>query len=184
MSSFLQKAPNDVLQHIAFSSATSTIFQPPTATIHLSQTCRSVYDAICLKRCPQLYSRIFSVCFDVSAPLRRLGAARLTASCLSGVLVQRCQALRRIRRQIFSIENLRQDLWTIYGMLLESDGLNEYQLLMAGLPDFIIAFLRQCLRDEHADHEVKSLAVRLCSMTISRRKCSQWLGDIIVIIYS
>jgi hypothetical protein len=169
MPSFLQKAPNDVLQHIAFICASSSIFQPPSATLRLSQTSRTVHEALSPRRCPQLYAKIFRTRFDISAPLRRLGASRLTASCLTIELVQRCRALRRVRCHEFSTPNLRQDLWTIYCMVLESDGINEHQLTMAGFPNFIVTFLQYCLRDVRADYEVKSLAVWLCCLTLSRR---------------
>lgn len=170
MPSFLQQAPDDVLQHIALLCASFSIFEPPSATLRLSQTSRTVHEALCPRRCPQLYAKIFRTRFDIAAPLRRLGAARLTASCLTDELVQRCRALRRIRRRETSSPFLRQDLWTIYGMVLESDWLNESQLVKAGFLDFIIDFIREHLGNKHLDLEIKSLAVRLCCLTLSRRK--------------
>lgn len=63
-------------------------------------------------------------------------------------------------------------------MISESDGLNEAQLIAAGLPDFIVAFVLENLcgdnvnvNDELLAHapEVRALSSWLLCLTLSRR---------------
>src|SRR5213075_2151840 len=85
-------------------------------------------------------SQIFDTKFDIAAPRRRFTA--LHTICLASELVKRFQVFQRVRRRELSEHHIVGDLWTIYLMLLESDGLNERQLVSAGA----FLFATECVR--------------------------------------
>lgn|ERR1700722_5802422 len=173
MVSYLQKVPNDVLTHIAFLSASSSIFYPPTDVFHLSLSSRDMYDTLSIQSCPHLYAKLYSICFDTAAIRRRFRSPHmLTSSALCSEFVQRCRVLRRVRRGDISSQDLAQDLLTVYMMILESDGLNEMQLAVSGFPQYIAMLVQARLPHLEATNaltnETDSLAVWLLWLTLSR----------------
>jgi hypothetical protein len=174
----LVNIPHDILQHIAFLGASSSVFELPNDLPQLLLTNSTIYQALSVHACPHLYANIFRTKFDLSANRRRFPAG-LTNSSLAAEFVHRCRVLRRIRRHEMSGPDLRQDLWTILLMILESDGLNETQLSVAGFSRFILAFIRSSLPEDRASNarallsETNSLALWLFYLTLSRRMSFQ-----------
>jgi hypothetical protein len=172
MVSYLQTVPNNVLTHIAFLSASSTPFDPPSDTLNLSLTSRDMFESLSVQHCPDLYAHLFTTRFDTAAPLRRFRTPyMLTSSSLCAEFVQRYRVMRRIHRRDISSQGLAQDLFTVLMMLLESDGLNKMQLAVVGFPRYIITLLRTRLRhDTPPIDDVDSLAVWILSLSLSRRE--------------
>lgn len=175
MTSLLEIVPPDILRHIAYLSAASLVFEPPGDILRLLLTSRTLYRSLAVPSCPQLYADIFCIKFDIAAATRRCRTPDLlTTSSLSAELVQRHQMLRRVSRlHISSPDVMVQDLFTAYMMILESDGLNEMQLAVAGFPEFIAKVvqtrLARCVLDENG---AGSFAVWSLWLTLSRR---EWL---------
>lgn len=177
MISYLEVVPNDVLRHIAFHCAFSSTFEPPHNFLNLLLTNRRIYNSLSISTCPEVYARLFCSKFDTTALLRRFPS--LTTSCFASELVQRCRALRRIRRCCISEPDIQADLWTLYLMILESDGLNEMQLLSAGVFQFLVLFIRNRFGNGVSRNPTlfqtsiaDSLALWLLWFTISRRESS------------
>ncbi|KDQ55950.1 hypothetical protein JAAARDRAFT_208208 [Jaapia argillacea MUCL 33604] len=136
MASSLERMPLDILVDIAFLCASSSPFLPPTAVLHLSLTSRTLWTMLSRQTCPQLYARIYRAKFDIAAPARRRISAFFTTTCLADELVERFRVLRRIhhREVTPTVEN---DLWKVYMMMLEDDGMNERQLIAAGILPYV-----------------------------------------------
>lgn len=138
---------------------------------------RTIHAALNVVASPDLYARFFRIYFDIATPLRKIRLSKLTDVDLAAELVRRFHVLRRIRLGDISDENLRVDLWTMYLMVLESDGRNETQLAWAGLSQYIFEFIRSRFRDEYQTFgcpmvtEVNSLALWLACLTVSSREC-------------
>jgi hypothetical protein len=140
MISYLEVVPNDILHHIAFHCAFSSALEPPHNLLQLLLTNRRIYNSLSISACPEVYARLFSAKFDETALLRRFPS--LTTTCFAREFTQRCAVLRRIRRGCISGPDVQGDLWTSYLMILESDGLNEMQLLSAGIFQYLVSLLR------------------------------------------
>ncbi|KAF7307872.1 hypothetical protein MKEN_01147700 [Mycena kentingensis (nom. inval.)] len=91
----LERAPADILQHIAFLSAP-----------------RTLYGALNGFANPHLYASIFRL---------QYGASTRTDSSLAAELRHRCAALGRCRRLDMSSTGLRQHLWTLLWLTLENE---------------------------------------------------------------
>ena len=136
MSSRLETIPRDILQHIAFLSTSSSIFDAPIEIQRLLLTSSYIYQSLHLHAAPHIFAQIFHTKFDTTALFRRYGSS-LTQSILAEELSNRCRLLQRARRMDFSSTNLMQDLWAALWLIVESDGLNELQLTNSNFPAFI-----------------------------------------------
>lgn len=179
MRSPLEAIPCDILQHIAILACSSSIFDPPVEILRLMLTGPAFYDAINIRSAPHIYARIFATKFDTAAPFRRYRST-ITDSALASELADRCRLLRRSKRGDVSIGNLFKDLSTALWMFLESDGLNERQLLNVGFPHFIVQVARSHLKTSpsrgafhgHKPTLTAKTIVWLMCLGFSRRKWS------------
>ncbi|KAH8118103.1 hypothetical protein DFH11DRAFT_1687126 [Phellopilus nigrolimitatus] len=122
-------------------------FGPPSAVTRLALTSRSIYHSLSLNNNSPLLSEIFRLKFDYAAIARRVGSQNLTTIHFAIELKKRCRSLQRIRAACVDDETLVEDLWTIFLMMLENDGLNERHLLgWANLPAFLYEFLHSAQR--------------------------------------
>lgn len=130
---------------------------------------------LCVQNCPQLYARLFRVHFNIDCITRRLRLP-LTDERLAAEFIQRFQAVRRIRLHQFSEDGLRIDLWTVYMMILESDGANERLLFTGGISEFIWELMKHRLGNEYTTHgwplatEINSLALWVACLTLSPKQ--------------
>ncbi|KAF4586280.1 hypothetical protein EYR38_010555 [Pleurotus pulmonarius] len=160
----LVSVPPEVLEHIAFLTATDEFLGPPSAIIPLLSTNKRLNSCLSIKSNTLLYSRIFAAKFDVSPPLRRLRCRQPSAAALTQELQRRCYYLKRMRARLDSTVNpfakdrsgdeiLQSLLWTAYLMMLENDGKNERQLRDYAQID---VWLREFWFDDHGASFAKS----------------------------
>ena len=175
MSSRFETLPRDILQTIAFLSASTSVFEPPIEILHLLLTHPLIYQSLCVPSAPDLYAHIFFTKFDTQAPIRRF-SGQLPDSAYAAELLARCRLLRRVHRLDFSSAGLKQDLWTALWIFLESDGLNENQLSQVKFPDFILGLARSELAQEPISHgrpdgisSLKPIIVWLLCLALRRR---------------
>ncbi|KAG2144000.1 hypothetical protein BD769DRAFT_1348035 [Suillus cothurnatus] len=167
----LESIPVDVLSQIAFFTVASAPFTGLGAVLQLLLCSRNLHDALSLKSCPQLYARVFRSRFDLVSHLRRSKLASPTTTNLALELQRRCAVLRRIRHRLVAEHSILPDLWTIYLMLLESDGMNESQLHSAGIAQYIRTLLKRypgqqgVLRDDTA----RALAISVACLVWSHK---------------
>ncbi|KIK98448.1 hypothetical protein PAXRUDRAFT_823872 [Paxillus rubicundulus Ve08.2h10] len=140
MSSFtsLRLVPQEVLEHIAFFTATHSLLGPPSDLLPLLRTCRSIYQCLSFEANPYLYARVFEYKFDTRAAIRRLGPHVNTPRVLANELRKRWTYLKPIKTRSGSrvppagstqLSPAPIDLlWLAYLMMLENDGKNEQQL--------------------------------------------------------
>jgi hypothetical protein len=173
--SYLEAAPDEVLRHIAFLSAVSSIVRPPHALMQMLLTSRRMYNSLSIHASPEVYANLFCAAFDTSAITRRFPS--MSSSNIASELVRRHQVLNRIRHQRIAASRTPSDLWTAYLMMLENDGLNRLQLAEAGVVPFVLDIIRKCHGNNLWDpmsidqrHEVKSLSLWLLWLTASGRK--------------
>lgn len=162
------------LDLIAFYLAVDPFLGPPSNLVSLLLTSRTVYEHLCIKNNPHLYSEIFRYKFDAAALDRRLSPSWTSASCLANELRLRFVALKYIRHGRVSVFPDRDALWRSYLMMLENDGRNEQHLCQwANLPQWALsAVALRCLsridyEDCPPDPEGTSLALWLLWMTSS-----------------
>lgn len=172
MASHFESVPCDVLQHIAFLLASSSVLEPPHHLINLLLTSSTIYRSLKISNCPHLYANIFRTKFDLVANIH----GRLTDSALAVELLCRCRVLGRAGRRDLSFKNSRQDLLAALRMILESRGLNKTQLSAAGFPEFILSFVLQhlshdtdCYPSGRLKQDTNALAIWLLCFTISHR---------------
>jgi hypothetical protein len=175
-SSHFESMPNDILQHIAVLCGYTSGWRPPQDILRLLLTSRRLYDALSFQARPEVYAQIFEAKFDLAAPRRRLPPLRTYS--LASEFVHRFKVLRRVRHSEVSDHHIQSDLWTLYLMQLESDGLNEKQLAAAGAFYFAVECIRRYIYPHAAitqldqsqlDH-VRSLSVWLLYLTASPRQ--------------
>lgn len=167
MLSFLERIPQDVLQHIALAGASSHC-GPPVDLCSLLSTCRAIYEGLNIHSSPHLYAAIFKLRYRGS-----LVSNQHTDSSLSNELVRRCRALRRCHRLDISLPELRQDLWTLLWIVAE-EGLCP-PLSEAYFPQFIVKLALYYLRvdmDVTSQGDIQSLVIWLLCLGVSRRTCS------------
>lgn len=133
--SSLDTVPQEVLEHIAFFSATEIFLGPPSGLIPLLLANRKVYSGLSIHSNHHLYARVFAHKFDIGPVIRRLGSERTTPQILTGELQRRCFYLKRIRARLDSIYSsgdehacLKDSLFQAYFLMLENEGNNELQL--------------------------------------------------------
>ncbi|KAG2078455.1 hypothetical protein BDR04DRAFT_998031 [Suillus decipiens] len=167
----LESIPIDVLSQIAFFTVASPPFTGLGPVLQLLLCSRSLHDALSLNSCPQLYARVFRTRFDLVAHLRRSKLASPTTTNLALELQRRCAVLRRIRHRHIADHSILPDLWTIYLMLLESDGMNEFQLHSAGIAQYIRILLKRCLGQQGVprDDTARALAISVACLVWSHK---------------
>jgi hypothetical protein len=131
----LVTVPSEVLEHIAFFAGTQQPSGPPTNLLALLLTSRAINAPLAAKTNPHLYARIFNHTFDAVTLRKRLGdLGGPSAYELHTELVRRCTALGRMRRDDYQSydgdhpaspskqpsDELLNDLWTLYVMILEN----------------------------------------------------------------
>ncbi|KAF8192793.1 hypothetical protein K438DRAFT_1829680 [Mycena galopus ATCC 62051] len=160
-SSFLERIPHDVLQHIAFAGAAPGCALPVDLCSLLS-TCRAVYNGLNILSTPHLYAAIFKLKYR-----NTVVSGQHTDSSLAAELVRRCGALRRCQRLDISLPHLRQDLWTLLWMAAEEGSC--VPLSEARFPRFAVELARYYLRaDVPSAGDIKPLAVWLLCLGLSR----------------
>ncbi len=122
--SALVQLPDDVLNSIAYELASATSpYKPPTALVPFLSTCRHLRDNFGRVNNARLYAKLFAENYDTAAPLRRLKTDDLTARGFAAEYVRRIVALKRLNAAVEAEDAgivLREDLWTVYLMLLEN----------------------------------------------------------------
>ncbi|KAH7927557.1 hypothetical protein BV22DRAFT_264697 [Leucogyrophana mollusca] len=179
MPSPLETIPLDVLTTIVFFSVASDTLRPPDSIFQLQLCSRTIHDSLTPRACPQLYARTFRAKFDLVSSSRRCYAPWMPSSFLAAELQQRCRVLRRVRHCQLERGSIIADLWTIYLMILESDGLNEMQLQAAGISAFMRHLFRQ-LREGWAAYSLSSdRPVTIISLAMSIA-CLTWSREFIL----
>ena len=115
----LAEVPSEILSHIAYHLCSSDLSPP----VNLLQTCRTIYESICPRSNPRLYSKLFKEAFDIGAVERRLEGDELHALHISLELERRVKCLNRLKKMITRgnvIDVTMDDLWVIYIMLIEN----------------------------------------------------------------
>ncbi|KAF9458704.1 hypothetical protein BDZ94DRAFT_74376 [Collybia nuda] len=149
MAATLGTIPQEVLEHIAFFSATQAFLGPPSALVPLLSTCRRIHSRLSINANHHLYANVFAHKFDIAPVIRRLGPDRTTPYILARELQRRCFYLKRIRGRLDSTVKVSReaddgdyDGGTLHGLLsnayilmLENEGKNEQQLREYGKID-------------------------------------------------
>jgi len=176
----LESIPVDVLSQIAFFTVDSTPFCGLGPILQLLLSSPRIYNSLSLSSCPQLYARVFRTRFDLAAHLRRSKLHFPTTSNLALELQRRCTVLQRIRRHRIADHSILPDLWTVYLMLLESDGMNESQLHSAGIAQYMLVLLKchlgrsGVLRDDTA----RALAISVACLVWSHSEAISHFSSI------
>lgn len=135
----LTNIPQEILEHIAFFTATANFLGPPAQIIPLLLTNRQVYSYLSISSNPHLYARIFVHKFDVAPVVHHFEPEHTSSATISSELQRRCRFLKRVRLRLDSrvsgvssinYDNgvVREILWMSYLMMLENNGKNEQQL--------------------------------------------------------
>ncbi|PCH43130.1 hypothetical protein WOLCODRAFT_164259 [Wolfiporia cocos MD-104 SS10] len=185
----LATLPQEVLEHIAFFSATDPFLGPPAGVVPLLAVNRHINDALSLRTNPHLWARIFAYKFDLAPAVRRLGTEWTTTATIAQELVHRCTLMSRIRRRTDTTAPSHQissghkkllltTLWMAYLMMLENDGnnaaqLREYARIDEWLKEYLFHYhgasrIRWCNRTDYwppANEDHISLAVWLFWLT-------------------
>ncbi|KAK0200785.1 hypothetical protein DFS33DRAFT_1386707 [Desarmillaria ectypa] len=168
MSPSLETLPRDVLEHVALLTTSSSSLSSLSNILHLLLSSRTIYHQLCIRCNPHLYARIFRAMFDVSFHRSCLPPD----SALAAELSQRFRLIRRIQRSDYSTKALRQDLWTAYGMVLESEDLNVSHLKAVGFSGFLDGLVRKSITEGATNNdaiECMGLAIWLLALTMTRR---------------
>ncbi|KAJ6492926.1 hypothetical protein C8R47DRAFT_427049 [Mycena vitilis] len=150
----LDTIPHEILERIAFISATDTLVGPPSSLVTLLAANRHIHARLSFASNQYLYARIFSAKFDVGESSRRF-IDPSSPTVLAHELIHRFRVLNRIRARIDSGarpgsaddgDSVHELLFHAYLMMLENAGKNERQLRdYARMGDW----LRGYLFDEH-----------------------------------
>ncbi|KAG6864606.1 hypothetical protein C0991_008284 [Blastosporella zonata] len=140
--SMLDTVPQEVLEHIAFFSATNTLLGPPSGIVPLLLINRGVYSRLSISTNYHLYARIHVYKFDVKSVIGRLGPHSPTSYILATELPRRFRNLKRIRDRLDCLapkdnpddNPVLEDLIPFaYILMLENEGKNEQQLRNYGV---------------------------------------------------
>ncbi|EIW68667.1 hypothetical protein TREMEDRAFT_32015 [Tremella mesenterica DSM 1558] len=137
----LDLIPSEILSLIAFHLSLESLSPP----ISLLCTSKPLYTALSPRTNPRLYSRLFRLSFDTSAPTRRLGRRTLTAGDLASELKNRVKVLNRLNKRVTNGDVTQvsdEELWTVYIMMIENDGLNIKHLIGKDAKVDLIKFLK------------------------------------------
>ncbi|KAJ7271090.1 hypothetical protein C8J57DRAFT_1320679 [Mycena rebaudengoi] len=150
----LDTVPHEILERIAFISATESLVGPPATLASLLSANRHINSRLCFTSNQYLYARIFSSKFDVGPTSRRF-TDHSSPGILAHELVHRFRVLHRIKakmdceakpRSAGDGDSVHELLFHAYLMMLENAGKNEQQLRdYAKMGDWIRAYLF----DEH-----------------------------------
>lgn len=163
----LEAIPHDILQHIAFLLAISSIDEGPRQLLHLLLISSGIYRSLSVHNHPHLYANIFRSTFDVDDRLH----PRLTDSTLAMELLQRYRILYRSRRQDRSAP-MPGELWAAFHMVLEDEGRNGRHLAAAGFPKFVLSLVDGLQLGEPDDNQVDALSIWLLCLTLTHGKSS------------
>lgn len=138
VSGTLEAVPQEVLEQIAYFTATRTLLGPPSGLLPLLLTSPKIYSRLSSDSSHHLYGRIFAYKFDIGIISRKLGARRITPQILTNELQRRFNHLKRIRTRSDAINHpsVRESatpmseniILEAYLMMLENEGKNEQQL--------------------------------------------------------
>ncbi|KAF7369815.1 hypothetical protein MVEN_00314200 [Mycena venus] len=132
----LDTVPHEILERIAFISATESLLGPPSTLATLLGANRHIYACLSFASNHYLYARIFSSKFDVGPSSRRF-IDHSSPTILAHELIHRFRVLNRIRARIDSGarpgsagdgDSVHELLFHAYLMMLENAGKNEQQL--------------------------------------------------------
>lgn len=132
----LDTVPQEILERIAFISATDTLVGPPSTLATLSSANRQIHASLSFASNQYLYARIFSAKFDVGTSPHRF-SKRSSPTILAHELIHRFRVLHRIRAKLDAAEkpgsagdgdSVHELLYHAYIMMLENAGKNEQQL--------------------------------------------------------
>ncbi|KAJ7607347.1 hypothetical protein FB45DRAFT_948125 [Roridomyces roridus] len=140
----LDTVPQEILERIAFLSATETLLGPPSSLVTLQSANRQIHASLSFTSNPYLYARIFAFKFDVGRSSRQV-SDRSSPSILAHELVHRFRVLRRVRAMVSAgdIDLEREILFHSYLMMLENAGKNEEQLRdYARMEDWLRSYLK------------------------------------------
>ncbi|KAF7307869.1 hypothetical protein MKEN_01147400 [Mycena kentingensis (nom. inval.)] len=133
--------PHEIVERIAFISATSSPIGPPTDLVGLLSVNRHIYSRLSFNANQYLYARIYHAKFDVGTSLHH-PAAQPSPSALAHQLRHRCRVLSRIRARSSDDDDVHELLFHAYLMMLENVGKNERQLRdYARMGDWLRAYL-------------------------------------------
>lgn len=154
MLAHLELVPHDILEHIAFLIALPPplmpVLKPPQDLLNLLLTSSTLYYSLCTTSAPHLYAQLFRSTFDFDmSDVHQVTDSRLTAK-----LVSRYRLLKRVRRQEFSNEMMREDLCVAMQTILDSNGINEAHLRSIGFPNFVFCYVEKCLNE----HQLRSIS--------------------------
>jgi hypothetical protein len=149
MSATLATVPQEVLEHIAFFTATQALLGPPSALVPLLCANRKIHSRLSITSNHHLYANVFAHKFDIAPVIRRLGSDRTTPYILARELQRRCFYLKRIRARLDSSVKVSREgddhdrnsnvlhelLFHAYLLMLENEGKNEQQLREYGRID-------------------------------------------------
>ncbi|KAL1720280.1 hypothetical protein EV715DRAFT_250634, partial [Schizophyllum commune] len=110
--SFLERAPQDIIREIALLGAAS-VFDPQDI-VSLLLTSSKIHSVLSIRNCPRLYATVFLAIYGGPVDL-------LPYRTLAEELVRRCTLLRRLRKDDMTSDGLKHDLQTAVGMLLENN---------------------------------------------------------------
>ncbi|KAF8192796.1 hypothetical protein K438DRAFT_1829685 [Mycena galopus ATCC 62051] len=132
----LDTIPHEILERIAFISASETLLGPPSTLLTLLAANRHIYARISFASNQYLYARIFSSKFDIGTSSRRF-IDHSSPTILAHELIRRFRVLNRIRARTDSGakpgsagdgDSVHELLFHAYLMMLENGGKNERQL--------------------------------------------------------
>ncbi|KAJ6578800.1 hypothetical protein DFH09DRAFT_347906 [Mycena vulgaris] len=162
----LDTVPHEILERIAFISATDTLVGPPCTLVTLLAANRQINARLSFTSNQYLYARIFVSKFDVGPSSHRF-THHSSPAVLAHELVHRFRVLRRIRVRMDSAarpgsagdgDSVHEMLFHAYLMMLENAGKNERQLReYAKMGDW----LRGYLFEEHFPKAISSLIAPL-----------------------
>ncbi|KAH0828723.1 hypothetical protein J3R83DRAFT_3134 [Lanmaoa asiatica] len=172
MSSPVLRLPLELLEKIVLDLHDDPT-SPPYRFLPLLLTSKHFYASLSFKSNNRLYARMFRICFDESAPARRLGDLNAAGLCIQ--LRVNYDALKCIRRRDIHADNILQTFWTCFLMMMENDGKNRCQLDAAGLFEFVDSFVRKRLYENSidgwpAENEINSLAIWLLWLTSTEER--------------
>lgn len=180
----LDTVPQEVLEHIAFFTATQTFLGPPAALLPLLSTCRRIYERLSISSNHHLYARVFDQKFDAPHIVSRLGIGQITPMAVAHELKQRCIYLQRIRARLDSSvdghaidgndnEMLRDLLFHAYLMMLDNQGKNEAQLRgYAGMDGWLREYW---FDDRGASHAMSSIRTDRWPPNDEKTSLAMWL---------
>lgn len=179
----LGSVPQEVLEQIAFFTATHSLVGPPSGLPPLLLTRRNIYQALSFETNPYLYARIFDYKFDTSSVFRRLGSHVGAPRVLANELKKRWTHLKRIRARTHSriqdteshhtSPTLTDLLWLSYLMMLENDGKNEQQLLDYAEMDAWL--MEYWFDDQGASSAVRMILEHAWPMEDEKNSIAMWL---------